>query len=57
MAWKGWKESVEFSCEECGEDVSGHDREDVYCNHCGYVNLYEPSDADYEDLADRRRFA
>jgi predicted RNA-binding Zn-ribbon protein involved in translation (DUF1610 family) len=46
----GWSESVGFSCEECGEDVQGRAKSDVYCPHCGHVNMYEPTDIDYENV-------
>lgn len=51
MTLYGWRESVDFDCENCGEDVHGWQREDVYCKHCGHVNMYEPSDVDYDDIA------
>lgn len=54
MAWHGWREPLDFSCEECGEDVVAYKGEDAVCRFCGHVHLYEPTDLDYEDYRRHR---
>ena len=54
MTWHGWREPLTVVCDECGEDNRAYKGEDVRCYFCGYVNMYEPSDADYEDYRRNR---